>query len=975
MPSALETLVKILKLEREQGCNNTAVIGGFAAFSQNWVKDARGQARRPEHHMLVDELVNLLQQYEQIENRSERHTKIQYMMDRITSRVPPPPEYQVKAQPVPETPPQASPPPEAAAPAPPSAQQENRSKQQERHPKQERQERPPKSQEQTRQERHPKQQEQPQQERKPKQQQRQEQPPRDRNKPKQAEHPQARNRPDHSRNRDRDDDEGTPSPLDDRYVSEDRGFYRGNGFKPTGELDIPAQPRLARPPRTPRTPLDPEAAADHLHGLRQPVSVIKGVGDRMVGLFARLGVHTVNDLINFLPRAYDDYTRLLPINRLMPKQTVVVMGTVREAEVRIGKGQRKDFQVTFDDGSDLMSVTFFGQHYLSRDIKAGHQLVLRGETSLYNGRVQMTNPTWEHLDADNLVKLSIVPVYPLTQNLKAQGLRRLMKNAVEYWADRLPDFIPETTLERAELADLGWAIKNIHFPAGWDHLTHARNRIVFDSLLLLQLAILGNRRDWQSEPAEPLSVTDEFMETFLATVFPYQMTGAQRRAIDDIRRDISKPIPMNRLLQGDVGSGKTAVAIAALAMAVAAGKQGAIMAPTSILAEQHYRNLSRIFAQMPGEKKPVVALLTGALTESERQATYAGIADGSIDVIVGTQALIQEGLVFKDLALAVIDEQHRFGTAQRGALRGKGMNPHLLVMTATPIPRTLALTLHADLDLSVMDEMPPGRIPIKTRMVDSVARERIFNFVEEQLEKGRQAFVVHPLVEESEKIDTMSAMEAYESLSKIFYRYKVGLLHGRMKPSEKDQIMADFSNGVYQLLVTTSVAEVGVDVPNASVIVIEGANRFGLAQLHQFRGRVGRGQHASYCLLILDQDQSDSLQLLREMETTPDPAERAKLEAALPDAIKRLKAMEDSTDGFRLAEIDWKLRGAGDLLGTRQSGRSLTKLGEFITPQLVELAQREARTIYEEDPDLVLEQHRLLAQRVQILKDERSDVS
>jgi ATP-dependent DNA helicase RecG len=947
VPSALETLVKILKLEREQGCNNTAVIGGLAAFSQNWVKDARTQARKPEHHLLIDELVNLLQHYEQIESRSERHTKIQYMMDRITSRVPAPPEYQVKLQPAPEPPPQASPkpPPQAAVSQPPP----------ERRPKQQP---PPQA---------------PPQERRAKPQSAQP-PPRER-KPKAPERP-AKNRPDRSRFRDRDDDESAPSPLDDRYVSEDRGnFYRGNGFKPTGQLDIPAQPRLARPPRTPRTPIDPQDAADIMHGLRKPVSVIKGVGDRMAGLFAKLGVHTVNDLLNFLPRAYDDYTRLLPINRLQPKQTVVVIGTVREAEVRAGRGGRKDFQISLDDGSGLMSVVFFGQHYLSRDIKAGHQIVLRGETSLFNGRVQMSSPTWEHLDPDNLVKLSIVPVYPLTQNLKAQGLRRLMKNAVEYWADRLPDYIPSTTLDRAELADLGWAIKNIHFPAGWDHLTHARNRIVFDSLLLLQLAILGNRREWQSQPAESLNVTDEFMETFLQTVFPYEMTRAQRRAIDDIRRDIAKPIPMNRLLQGDVGSGKTAVAIAALAMAVASGKQGAIMAPTSILAEQHFRNLARMFEQMPGEKKPVVALLTGALTETERQVAYAGIAEGSIDLIVGTQALIQEGLVFKDLALAIIDEQHRFGTAQRGMLRGKGMNPHLLVMTATPIPRTLALTLHADLDLSIMDEMPPGRIPVKTRMVDVIARERIFNFVEEQLEKGRQAFVVHPLVEQSEKMDTMSAMEAYENLSKIFYRYKVGLLHGRMRPSEKDEVMSAFSQGYYQLLVTTSVAEVGVDVPNASVIVIEGANRFGLAQLHQFRGRVGRGEHASYCLLILDQDQADSLQLLREMENTPDPGERANLEANLPEAIKRLKAMEDSNDGFHLAEIDWKLRGAGDLLGTRQSGRSLTKLGEFITPQLVELAQREARTIYEEDPDLTLEPHRLLAQRVQILKDERSDVS
>jgi ATP-dependent DNA helicase RecG len=391
-------------------------------------------------------------------------------------------------------------------------------------------------------------------------------------------------------------------------------------------------------------------------------------------------------------------------------------------------------------------------------------------------------------------------------------------------------------------------------------------------------------------------------------------------------------------------------------LAVANGRQAAIMAPTSILAEQHYRNIGNALAKLPGERQPQVALLTGSLTADERAEARARIADGSVDVIVGTHALIQEGVEFHDLALAVIDEQHRFGVEQRGLLRGKGKNPHLLVMTATPIPRTLALTLHADLDLTVIDEMPPGRQPIQTRVVEPVARERIFSFVESQLEQGRQAFIVHPLVEASEKIEARSALEAYEELSQVFYKFKVGLLHGRMKPAEKDEVMTAFSRGTYDVLVTTSVAEVGVDVPNASVIVIEGANRFGLAQLHQFRGRVGRGEHASYCLLIPDNNSSE--------------------------ARERLQALEEISDGFRLAEMDWKLRGSGDLLGTQQSGerasrgfRAMNRLSEFVTPELVALAQREARTIYEEDPYLSQEQHRLLAQRVQLLQDERSDVS
>jgi ATP-dependent DNA helicase RecG len=406
---------------------------------------------------------------------------------------------------------------------------------------------------------------------------------------------------------------------------------------------------------------------------------------------------------------------------------------------------------------------------------------------------------------------------------------------------------------------------------------------------------------------------------------------------------------MNRLLQGDVGSGKTAVATTALAMAFANGKQSAIMAPTGILAEQHYRNISRVLDRIPGERHPVIGLLTSNLSSTEREATYNGLRNGSIDIVVGTHAIIQEGVEFHDLAIAIIDEQHRFGVEQRKALRGKGQNPHLLVMTATPIPRTLALTIYADLDLSIIDEMPPGRTPVQTRILRSVMREKINQFIEAQINQGRQAFIVHPLVEASEKIEAASAVEAYQDLSRVFHRHRVGLLHGRMKPAEKDSIMAAFANHEFDIMVTTSVAEVGVDIPNASVIVIEDADRFGLAQLHQFRGRVGRGEHASYCLLVSDRDTSD--------------------------AMERLAALEQTTDGFRLAEIDWRLRGAGDLIGTRQSGSSTLQLMEQMTPELVELAQREARTIYEEDTYLAQQQHHLLAQRVNMLHNERTDVS
>lgn len=901
MPSALETLVKILKLERERGYQDNAVIGGLSAFSAHWVSEAHTQARRPEHHRLVDELEQIMRSYDSVEGATARHTTVQYMLDRIMGRVPAPPEFQVTEEDAKAfTPP---PPPPEKPKAPPAKQREEQPRRKEP-ARQERQERAKPAPEPA----------QPQ----PKRQPRQEAPKEPRE--------------------NKDSGERQSALFDDHEIIE------------LGEMDLPVVPRLARPPRQRRPFIEPEAAADILRGLNQPVTVVQGVGERLAKSLAKLGVHTVNDLLFFFPRRHDDYTRMANIAHLQPNTNATVIGTVRSTEVKVGSNNRRDFYLTLDDGTGLLSVVFFSQHFLSRYIRAGQQLVFRGKVGIFRNQLQMSSPEWEHLEVNNLQRVGIVPVYPLTEGLKAAGLRRLMEKAVTYWADHLPDYIPESTLDRTELADLGWAIKNKHFPEGFDHLDHANRRLAFDELLLLQLAILANRHDWQALPAEPLPVSDEFLVDFLRAVFPYELTNAQRTAIEDIRRDIAQSVPMNRLLQGDVGSGKTAVSVAAMAFAVHNGKQAALMAPTGILAEQHYRNISKTFAKMPTDNPPTVALLTSALTSAQRQSVYAGIADGSIDIVIGTHAVIQEGVNFKNLGIAVIDEQHRFGVEQRGALRGKGdNNPHLLVMTATPIPRTMALTLHADLDLSVINEMPPGRIPIQTKVIDPIARERAFSFVEAEMAKGRQAFIVHPLVEQSEKIDARSALEAYEELKKIFFRYRVGLLHGRMKPTEKDTVMAAFNNHEYDVLVTTSVAEVGVDVPNASVIVIEGANRFGLAQLHQFRGRVGRGEHASYCLLIPDSSSEES----RE----------------------RLQAMEEHADGFKLAEIDWKIRGAGDLLGTRQSGQDLFRLLEFISPELVELAQRESRTIYAEDPKLQMPEHRLLAQRVQMLFDERADMS
>ena len=922
MPSALETLVKILKLEREKSFQNTAVSGGLSAYSANWSAQAHGQARKPEHHALVDEISGIMLRYDSIEDPDQRRSSVEYMLGRITGRVPAPPEAAARvAEWAARLPAQSSPPTEDA--------QRDEQAPAERPEKRERRERPPR-------EAGPA----------PAAQQQSARPPRP-----QQDNPrgqqQQRPRPQQGKPGGRSGGEGGEEREGGgEFSSLDVMEFRSGT---PGRLDIPVRPKLTRPPRQPRRALSEAEAADLLRGLASSVEVVRGIGPAKVEQLNRLGIFTIGDMLTFLPRRYDDYTQISLISRLQADQIATVIGTVRHAEVRVAQRGRKDFFMTVDDGSATLNVMFFSQHYLISSLRPGTQVVLHGPTGQFRERIQMTNPEWDVLDVDDLQAIGIVPVYPLTEGLNGKSMRKLMKRAVEYWAEQVPDYVPEATLERAELADLGWAYRNLHFPESFDHLEHAQRRYVFDQLLLMQLAILDSRRVWQSAPAHALPIDEGDLAALTSALFPYALTGAQQRVITEIRADIGSTRPMNRLLQGDVGSGKTAVAATALAIASLNGRQSVIMAPTGILAEQHFRSIGQSLANIPGPQKPEVALLTSALPAAQRADVLQRLAEGSIHVLVGTHALLEDDVVFRDLALAIIDEQHRFGVEQRGKLRAKGGNPHLLVMTATPIPRTLALTLYADLDLSVIDEMPPGRVPVRTKVVEPAAMERIHDFVKSRVDAGEQAFIVYPLVEASESIEAEAALEAYERLRQVYYRYRVGLLHGRMKPAEKDAVMTAFRERQYDVLVTTSVAEVGVDIPNASVVVINNASRFGLASLHQFRGRVGRGGLESFCFLINDStDQT---------------------------ARDRLKAMELTNDGFRLAEIDWKLRGPGDLVGTRQSGQPVFKLMEAMNPLLVELAQREARTIYAEDPLLALPHHHLLAQRVQMLRDERADLS
>ena len=722
---------------------------------------------------------------------------------------------------------------------------------------------------------------------------------------------------------------------------------------PAAQSKKPVPAKKTPPPR--KEPEPQEQVAPDPEGLQQSVSVLHGVGPKMAQTLERLGATTIWELLYIFPRRYDDYTLLKPINRLQFGEQVTVIGTVWEVRARQARNH-KLVQAVISDGTGRIQATWFNQPWLTGKLKTGMQIVLSGKVDQYLGRPIFENPEWEPLEMEPLRTRRIVPVYPLTSGLSSHKMRDIMKQAINQWAPRVPDPLPVSIRQRRRFSTLPHTLQQAHFPDSQEKLHYARQRLVFDELLLLQLGMMGVRRDWQSAPAVPVPRNDQVIDQFTATL-PFELTGAQQRVIDEIMTDMSREVPMNRLLQGDVGAGKTVVAAAAMVAAVFGGLQAALMAPTEILAEQHFQGLSKLLENL-GIR---VALLTGRTSARERETLYQELADGTIQVIIGTQALIQDKVQFKNLGLAVIDEQHRFGVEQRKALRDKGVlssngqgpaepNPHLLVMSATPIPRSLALSLYGDLDLSILDEMPPGRQEIKTRWLRPSERERAYAFVRSQIESGRQAFVICPLVEDSDKIDAKSAVAEYERLQKeIFPDLKLDLLHGRMKANEKESVMRNFYQAETDILVSTSVIEVGIDVPNSTVMVIEGANRFGLAQLHQFRGRVGRGEHQSYCLLLA--------------ESITDGAE------------ERLAALEKTNDGFILAEKDLEIRGPGQFFGQRQSGIPELQLASLLDMKMLEMAREEAQTLFEIDPMLERPEHALLREQVAHFWEEATDIS
>ncbi|MFQ5422028.1 MAG: ATP-dependent DNA helicase RecG, partial [Anaerolineae bacterium] len=557
--------------------------------------------------------------------------------------------------------------------------------------------------------------------------------------------------------------------------------------------------------------------------MQQPVTIIKGVGQKIAEQIRKIGAETIGDLLYIFPRRYDDYTLMKPIKDLVFGEQVTIIGTVWETRARRTRSNQVIIQSVISDGTANIQATWFNQRWLVDKLQAGMQIVISGKVDQYLGRLVFNNPTWEPLELEPLRTRRIVPVYPLTQGLNSNRMREIMRQTVGNWAINVPDPLPESVRQSQNLLPLPQAIQQIHFPQDQESLHAARRRLIFDELFLLQLGMQGQRREWQATPGIPLLHTPETLADFRA-ILPYELTGAQERVVAEITADMARDIPMNRLLQGDVGAGKTVVAAAAMFVAVKAGAQAALMAPTEILAEQHFAGLSQLLGQLGVS----VGLLTGSTPAAEKQTIYAELANGRLQVIIGTHALIQEAVRFHNLALAVIDEQHRFGVDQRAALRDKGTasgadsaNPHLLVMTATPIPRSLALSMYGDLDLSILDEMPPGRQEIKTRWLRPSERERAYTFIRRQAEAGRQAYIIYPLVEESDKIDAGAAVAEYERLqNEVFPELKLGLVHGRLKADEKEAAMRAFKNGETQVLVSTSVIEVGVDVPNSTVMLI-----------------------------------------------------------------------------------------------------------------------------------------------------------
>jgi ATP-dependent DNA helicase RecG len=690
------------------------------------------------------------------------------------------------------------------------------------------------------------------------------------------------------------------------------------------------------------------------------VERLRGVGERKREALHQFGIHTVLDLVTTYPRRWVDRTSEAQVGDLVPDQEALVLVTVRSVHKRTTRNRRTMVTVVVGDGSGRMEVVFFNQPWRERQLREGLQVALFGRAVSYRGGLQMTNPVVD-LIGDRTGR--VVAIYPQSEKvqLATWELAGWVEEALRRCRDRgIADPVPAQVRRRLGLIDRGDALRSIHLPESISEKSAGRRRLAFDELLRVQLLLVLRKRQLEQTSRGVSHRIEGDLVTRFHEALPYPLTGAQHRAIAEIQADLAAPHPMHRLLQGDVGAGKTVVAVTALLTAVQGGHQGALMAPTEVLAEQHAAGIRQLLdgvtvpdpGNLFGDRPLRVELLTNGVTGADRRGVLEGLADGSVDLVIGTHALIQEGVEFASLGAVVVDEQHRFGVEQRAALRDKssGSVPDLLVMTATPIPRTAAMTVYGDLDVSVLDELPPGRTPIVTRAAEGALLEaEVWADVRSQVGEGRQAYVVCPLIDESEKLEVASAEDTFARLSAgELSGLRLGLLHGRLSPTEKQLTMDMFRAGNLDVLVATTVIEVGVDVPNATVMVILDADRFGIAQLHQLRGRVGRGRHGSTCWLVTQP---------REDGDGPNP---------------RVEALVASTDGFELAEVDLDLRGEGTLMSTAQKGRSDLKLASLRRDRdLVRLAREAAFEIVDADPDLA--GNPVLADELDLLFTERDE--
>ncbi|WP_349674229.1 ATP-dependent DNA helicase RecG [Lacrimispora sp.] len=668
---------------------------------------------------------------------------------------------------------------------------------------------------------------------------------------------------------------------------------------------------------------------------QKPIESLKGIGEKTGKLFQKIGVDTIEDLLEYYPRAYDTYEDPSPIAEIKPDSVMSVAGMLERTPDVKRYSRVQVVTAVLRDGSGTMQLIWYNMPYLHATLKAGMRAVFRGKIIKKSGRLIMEQPEVYTAEAYGEIIHSMQPVYGQTKGLSNKTIVRAQKQAL---SARLiiRDYLPADLRRKHELAEYNFAIEHIHFPSDRKELLFARKRLVFDEFFLFLMAV-RRLKDKRENKTSPFAIQlSEEVKTFQSRL-PYSLTSAQQKVLDEVYADMTGGLVMNRLVQGDVGSGKTIIAILALLQAACNGYQGALMVPTEVLARQHYESMNELFLKYQINKVPV--LVTGSMTAKEKRIAYEKIANHEADIIIGTHALIQDKVIYDKLALVITDEQHRFGVGQRELLGKKGEEPHVMVMSATPIPRTLAIIIYGDLDISVIDELPANRLPIKNCVVDTGYRKKAYDFIKKEVADGRQAYVICPMVEASEMIEAENVVDYTAALKQALPGMSIEYLHGKMKGKEKNSIMERFASGEISVLVSTTVVEVGVNVPNATVMMIENAERFGLAQLHQLRGRVGRGKYQSYCILVNGSDQDGTKE--------------------------RLDILNRSNDGFFIASEDLKLRGPGDIFGIRQSGEMEFKLGDIFTDaNLLKTVSEEVKHIFSEDPDLEKEENTELGRKL-----------